>query len=291
MKNFNKIYEEVYKKSFQTVEEKRKRANQRIVNAFWICTSIGIIVSIIVWNIIPIFLGLLIAIILGSSSKENNEYQINYKELVIRNLIREYNQKWIFNPYRGISSHVYSLGEFERFDRFKSEDYIGGVLNNRCIIDMAEVTTEDRHTDEDGNTSYSIIFQGLFARISFATKIDSITKVRKNKFKLIESRNTLEMDSGEFERIFDVYSEGKVTTMQILTLETMQKIIDFTHKTKIIPEFTIKQNYLYIRFKIDNVFEPSLTKNSLDYETLKKYFDVINFVELISKEILNNIEQ
>ena len=291
MKNFNKIYEEIYKKSFEIMEEKRRRAKNRLVNIFSLCAIIGIIVSIMMCNIIPIFLGLLLAIILGTSSKENNEYKINYKELVIRNLIREYNQKWIFRPYRGISSHIYSLGEFERFDRFKSEDYIGGALNNRCIVDMAEVTTEDRHTDEDGKTTYSTIFQGLFARITFDIKIDSITKVRKNKLKFIESRNTLEMDSGEFERIFDVYSEGKVTTMQILTLETMQKIIDFTHKTKIVPEFTVKQNCLYIRFKMSNVFEPSLTKNSLDYETLKKYFDVINFIELISKEILNNIEQ
>ena len=182
------------------------------------------------------------------------------------------------------------MGEFEKFDRYNSEDYICGSLNDGKMLVMSEVTTKRRETDSKGRTHYVTVFQGLFAKIELDKYIDSTTRIRKNKFKLIDHQNSLEMDSGEFERIFDVYSEGKIETMQMLTLDTMQYIIDFKNKTKLVPEFTIKENSVYIRFYMGDVFEGNVLKKSLDYSILKKYYDIFNFIPMIINEFLKNLE-
>ena len=141
----------------------------------------------------------------------------------------------------------------------------------------------------DGQKSTpTIIFHGLFAKVNLDKTINTTTKIRKNK--LIDMKDRLLMDSGEFEKLFDVYSDEKIETMQILTLDTMQKIIDFTDKTKIIPEFTIKENSIYIRFNTGEIFEANVLKSALDYEKLKKYFDILNFIEIITEDIIKNLE-
>ena len=290
MTKFNEIYETVYKKSFLAIENKRKEAQNKIVITFALVTAIGIIISIIYKSIIPTLLGIAASVLYIGISRKRQDYKIAYKELVIKNLIKEYNPKLEFKANRGIDHSIYSMGEFERFDRYHSEDYIGGLLNDGRTIAMGEVHTEDESTDDEGNTSYTTLFHGLFARIELNKTIPTTTKIRKNKLKLIDSKARLEMDSGEFEKIFDVYSEGKITTMQLLTLDIMQMMIDFKQKNKVVPEMTIKDNNLYIRFATGSIFEGDLLKSSLDYNTLKEYYDIIDFIVKITEELLKNVE-
>lgn len=290
MTKFNEIYETVYKKSFEIMENKRKDAQNRIILVFVLAISIGIIISIISKSIIPTLLGIIVAVLYSAISRKNRDYKTAYKELVIKNLIKEYDSNLEFRAHSEISSTIYSMGEFERFDRYYSEDYIGGLLNDGRTIVMAEVHTEDETTDDEGNTSYTTLFHGLFARVELNKIIPTTTKIRKNKLKLIDSKARLEMDSGEFEKIFDVYSEGKITTMQLLTLDIMQMMVEFKEKNKVVPEMTIKDNNLYIRFATGSIFEGDLLKSSLDYNTLKEYYDIIDFIVKITDELLKNVE-
>lgn len=292
MKNFNDIYEKIYKDNYSIIEEKRKAAKKRIVIIFVLVVGIGIILS----NIVPkngwlaILLSVLVALIYIAGSSKSTHYNRAYKQLVINNFIEEYDTNLQYRHNRGLSSNIYTMGEFEKFDRYFSEDWISGTLNNKTNIVMSEVKTERRERDNKGRTYYVTIFHGLFAEVSLDKIIDSTTRVRRNRFKLIDRADSLSMDSGEFESLFDVYSDGKIETMQILTLDIMQKIIDFTKQTKVIPEFTIKENCIYLRFNMGDIFEANVLKSGLDYETLKKYYDIINFIENIIDEITKNLE-
>ena len=292
MKNFNDIYEEIYKKSYAIMEEKRESAKKRIIVIFVIIVGIGIMLSKIVpkngWFVV--ILSIIAAVIYIEKSSKRTFYNMAYKQLVIDNFIEEYDTNLEYRHNSGISSDIYRLGEFERFDRYYSEDYISGKLNNKRNILLSEVKTLKEEIDNEGKKHYIITFHGLFARINLDKIIDSTTKIRINTFKLIDRKNNLSMDSGEFERLFDVYSDGKIETMQILTLDIMQKMIDFKNKTKITPEFTIKDNSIYIRFHMGDVFEANIMKSGLDYERLKMYFDILNFIQTISEEISKNIE-
>ena len=101
----------------------------------------------------------------------------------------------------------------------------------------------------------------------------------------------MELDSGEFEKLYDVYSTDKIMAMQLLTSDIMQMFIDFKEKYKITPELTLKENKLYIRFQTGNMFEAILTKKALDYTTLLKYYDTIKFTLNITKEFIKNVKE
>ena len=56
------------------------------------------------------------------------------------------------------------------------------------------------------------------------------------------------------------------------------------HKTKF--EITINQNQLYIRFYTGNMFEANIFKSSVNFNTLKKVYDIINFTFDITRRFI-----
>ena len=104
-------------------------------------------------------------------------------------------------------------------------------------------------------------------------------------------KEKIELDSSEFEKLYDVYSSNKIIAMQILTSDIMQMLIDFKNKNQITPELTLKKDKLYIRFTTGNQFEGSIFKKSMDYKVLKKYYDIINFTLSITEKFLKNISE
>jgi len=67
-------------------------------------------------------------------------------------------------------------------------------------------------------------------------------------------------------------------------------MIQFREESKIKYELTIKENQIYIRFHTGEVFEPKMFTNSLDYDMLKKYYDIIEFIFRVTREINKVIE-
>ena len=153
---------------------------------------------------------------------------------------------------------------------------------------MSEVHTEMEHREKDGHVTYSTLFHGLFACIEMDAFVKDNIKIRKNSVKFFDRKERIEMDSGEFEKIYDLYSVNKIYAMQLFTAEILQLFVDFR---KISPEITIKGNKLYIRFETGNIFEANLFKESFDYNTLKKYFSVIRFVIELTDIIHKNIKE
>lgn len=224
--------------------------------------------------------------------KPGKEYNFSFKENVINNFVKAYSEKLSYNQNKGIRAMLYNEGEFERFDRFSSEDAIWGTLQDYYNINMAEVKTEKREVDEDGHVTYSTIFHGLFAQVEFDKFISGKIKLRKNSIiKNVLSGNRLEMDSSDFEKLYDVYTSEGIITMQIFTADIMQMFLDFKENNKMVPELTIKGNKLYIRFNTGDIFEAKVFKSSLDYSTLQKYFNTINFTLDITEKILKNIKE
>ena len=186
------------------------------------------------------------------------------------------------------------MGEFEGYDNYYTEDLIIGKLDEKYNFQMAEVKTEEESTDSDGDTHTSIVFYGLFGNIECAKNIGTKFKVRSDKGifgKMFKGKTKVEMDSQEFEKYFDVYGDNKIIVMQILTSEVMSTMIDFIQQSKIKYELTINKDQIYIRFHTGGLFEPSLFKNSLDYSMLKKYYDILDFVFKVTREINSVIEK
>lgn len=292
MKNFNYIYEVLYKKHNNRLEKIRKEILNKNIKIICVIIILVLILVGITGKVIFILLGLIAIILKLAFNSKAKEYRTIFKEDIIKTLINEYDNNLSFNAERGIASIIYNKGEFEKYDIFRSEDLITGSLEGKYKIQMAEVHTQDEQTDSEGDKHYVTLFHGLFAQIELDQIIFAKLKLRKDKLKLFfEDNERVELDSSEFEKMYDVYSTDKIIAMQLLTSDTMQMFIDFKEKYKIIPELTLKEDKLYIRFQTGNLFEANIMKNSLDYETLLKYYNTINFTLDITKEFIKNIKE
>lgn len=297
MKNFNDIYEQIYKQCATPMEEMRKSAQKGMLIVFILASIVGLLVSSSYGSFIIGRVGAFVAIVFVAMSlysivsKKNKNYNRFFKDNVIKNFVKEYSETLEYMPNRGLAQHIYKEGEFEGYDIYHSEDLIQGRLEDRYNVTMAEVHTQDESRDEEGNTSITTVFHGLVAVIDFGKLVKANIKIRKDKIKIFDKNTRIEMDSGEFEEKFDVYTTDKIIAMQILTADVMQMILDFQAVAGLRPELTLAGNSLIIRFATGDLFEAKVWGNSLDYKTLKRYYDIINFTLDIAKNFVKNIEE
>lgn len=308
MKSFNEVYEQVHKESFEELEILRKKAKRKLFRSLLI---IGIVIVFVVFFFKKansdyfmsgrqtIFLFYFSAVIVMISiivitAISKTKYTPTFKEKVIGPFIKNIDKNLQYKPNEGISSVIYRMGEFEGYDNYYTEDLIIGKLDEKYNFQMAEVRTEEESTDSDGDTHTYTVFHGLFGNVECAKNIETTFKVRSDKGvlgKMFKGKTKVEMDSQEFEKYFDVYGDNKIIVMQILTSEVMSTMIDFIQQSKIKYELTINKDQIYIRFHTGGLFEPSLFKNSLDYSMLKKYYDILDFVFKVTREINSVIEK
>ena len=308
MKSFYEVYEQIEDESYEKLEKSRKKSQVILLISIIVCVAMVILIPfsllktreaytansvqmVIIIYVVSILLVLLPFIIkILSKSK----YTPEFKEKVIGKFINNIDEKLKYLPEQGISSYTYSLAEFEKFDRFESEDLITGILDGKYMFQMSEVKTKWESKDEKGRKTSFPIFHGLFGNIQCPKSIKTTLKIRPDKWvfgKIFKRKTKVTMDSQEFEKYFDVYGDNKIIVMQILTSEVMSTMIDFIQQSKIKYELTINKDQIYIRFHTGGVFEPSLFKNSLDYNMLKKYYDIIDFVFKVTREINSVVEK
>lgn len=294
MKNFNEIYEEIYKQNYEELEKLRKdRAKKTAI--LTAVTLIGIIILMkfainnmgthifFPWFII---LGVILVVIISATNKGN--YTKIFKQKVIEPFVKNIDNNLNYNSSQGIASTLYRKGEFESFDRYSSEDGISGILDGKYQVRMGEVHTEEVTRDSKGRTHTYTLFHGIFGFIECSKDIKTELKIQSDKGilgNIFKGKTKVEMDSSEFEKYFDINAENKIIAMQILTSDVMQMMIEFREQSKIKYEITIKENQIYIRFHTGEVFEPKMFTNSLDYEMLKRYYDIIEFIFKVSREI------
>lgn len=299
MKNFNEIYEEVLKNSKEELETLRKK--------FLFGSLFSIIGMILIFLIFykylnakivtfGIFPCIFIAIFVFYDPKKR--YNLIYKQKVIKTFIEFYDEDLKYNPSARMPQSIYKNAGFEdNYDRYYSDDLIIGNIDGHEIM-MGEVHTQrkEEHTDSDGDisTSYVTIFHGMFGNVKINNKYNGEIKIHSDKGKLgnlFNKKTKIEMDSTEFEKYFDVAANDKIQAMQILTSDIMEQMINFINESKIKFELTINQNELYIRFKTGKMFEANIFKSSVDFNTLKKAYDIINFTFDITRKLTKVLEE
>lgn len=299
MKNFNEIYVQVLKESKDELERLRKSNLSKTIIAI-LCAIMLLIICFKFGNNIVVIILLWICVLLGILllQRNSNGYREFYKEKVVKTFIKSYSDDLSYYPENGISSYDYRNSGFESFyDRYHSEDLIKGTVDGHEIM-MAEVHTqrEEETRDSDGNTSthYVTIFHGLFGNVKINNNFNGEIKIHsdKGKFgKIFESKKRVEMDSSEFEKYFDVYGDDKIQVMQILTSDIIDEMLEFRKNNKIIFEITINRNQLFIRFYTGSMFEGNVFKSSVDFDTLKGMFDIINFTFDITRRFIKVLEE
>ena len=97
---------------------------------------------------------------------------------------------------------------------------------------------------------------------------------------------------GEFGMYFKASSINKILTMQLLTHEIMEDLINFRKTTDMLFDVVIKNNNIYIRFDCGKLFEINSIRNgAFEEKMLKKYYDILNFTYILSKKIMKVVDE
>jgi len=285
---FEEIYQRLYEEHIYNLEGIRKKV--KLITVFQSIAFILFFTQNIHGNfgfaILMFFTAIALIFI---SSKHIKEYKRIYKEEIVATFIKSINSKLEYrqtsNEFEVMESD-YKRANFDNnwFNRFYPDDYIEGYLDEDVFVKMGNLHIQ-KHTGSGKNSKTVEIFNGIFAHMRCGKDIGTSIKISKNQLKIFEQYNRVEMDSQEFEKYFDIYSENKILTMQLLTSDVMATLVDFYNKYYIDYEIVIRNNKIYMRFFTGSMFEPKIFGNSMDKKLLFSYFCILKFIVDVTKEV------
>lgn len=185
----------------------------------------------------------------------------------------------------------YILSGFEKngHDGFNCEDFVIGQLNNEIPFEMVDLDVKKRMQDQPNE--YETAFKGIFAVSQVNKDVCDEIRISPDKFKIIDSKNRMQMDSSLFEEKFDIYSTDRMAVARILTVDLMEEMIEFYEKYKIDFEITIKKNIVFLRFFTGNMFEYKNLRMMANKKQLFLYYNVLKLVIDITKGISSVINE
>ena len=301
-KEFEELYSDLqgsHQDEFNNLWDKVQQDNSKKNRIFLI---IAIIIFILIFPVLRLtffaiiyFLAALLIVYVILSiifSKHIIQFRHLFKEKIITILINNFYHEVDYIPKKQIPRTIYDEARYpESYNRYHSDDYFEGKLDDSYPLKMAEVHTVYESKDSDGDTTTTTRFHGLFAKIDLKKSINS-NFIISSTFSSWGNKNKLEMDSQEFEKYFDIISTNKIISMQLLTHDIMELLIDFLKTTQIKFDISIYDTTMYIRFHTGSMFEfASMKKKSLDKKTLEHYYNILSFTYTLPKYIINIIEQ
>lgn len=306
-KNFEELYnsfmndnnDELIEAMNQVKEDKRKRTlfiiiACAIVDILMILPILGGVNSINLFQIITIDI-VIITIGFVLFNKGTRKIRAIFKEKVIGRLLQNFYDDVVYTPNKGVESSLYDSGRYkESYNKYHSDDLMEAKVNGKYPIKMAEVETEKEETTKDSEgkettTTYTI-FHGLFGVIDMDKSINNDMYIFQGK--TFFNKKRLEMDSEDFEKIFDVTSKNDIITTQLLTHDVMATLVDFYNKTKMNFDIGIYNNKIFFRFETGNVFEMrSIKKGIYDKKPIERYFNILKFIDEVTNLVIKTIEE
>ena len=305
---FEKLYENLYHNNIYSLESMRKQVKWKIVFQYslTVLSFIGflfgqsdyVIISEEFDIIITVIclIGFVISIIfLCLGNKLKRKYIETYKKEIVSSFIKLINNQLEYKPFDleiFRTQHDYKQAEFDKksFNRFAQDDYIEGFLDDETFIKMSDLHIQKR-TGSGESKHIEEIFHGIFAHTRCNKDIGTYIKISKNKFKILQKQDRVEMDSEEFEKYFDIYSGNKIIAMQLLTSDIMEFLIAFHTKYELNYEIVFRNNVIYMRFFTGAMFEPKIFGSSMDKQLLFVYFCIMKFIVEILKKINKTLQE
>lgn len=287
---FKEMYEYIVHTYAKELEENRKKLLKSLmvcIILFLITTSIVILIFDKLnidlnkrsgWYIFLLYLPT-IFYYTHEYKKYNDIYRKNYKMKVIKNFVEHINPSLTYTPTGAkwlLDYYLDAKFDEESFNKFVTDDYIVGRNKDGSSIEISDIALEN--VNEKGEF-LKLFYAGIFSVSTINKNLPNEVRIKKNKNLFYgKSQNQVEMDSNEFEKYFDVFSDSNILSMELLTHDIMQLIVEFYKNYKINFEIVLKENNIYIRFDTGAMFEPNILKKSSDMRTLWIYYRVLKFV-------------
>lgn len=311
MKPFEEVYEKVIKsvdiEKVTYIRDKYKFINTFIIN--------GLLVVLFVVNDILlrlykeydligfcVFLTIVIALIILPNSLKKLKYKYNkeYKEAILKELVKQMDEGLTYDPDNGIEPNVYMESGIDILlpDSVHTEDRIMGTLSNGRNIELSEVVTYKKVltvvTSGKPKLKDKVIYNGVFGMYEMKTSYMDKIKVRLENITNRLNEKKVDINQEEFEKYFNVFAGDKEKTTQIFKTKVINSFLDFIKKTNSKMEIVIDKNKIYFRMDYPDLLEPILKYEPLDKEKMKNYYlslcYPISVLESI-EESISNIKQ
>lgn len=228
------------------------------------------------------FVAMIVVMIMRNSKSLYND--------VIPEIIKGYKNDLTYEHKNGIGSHIYADAGFGLWDTYHSEDLIKGKIHE-CPFSMAEVHTQDRYTDSDGDTHYRTLFRGTFAVIDLNKDFGSWVNIVNNKIKIFSRDNYISLENTDFENIYDVFTGDKIKAMRLLTPDVTTRMIDIYNETGLYFEIKIVNKIMYIRLYTSALFELGFSNPLKESKRIGSCMAVIDSVFKITENFINELER
>lgn len=220
------------------------------------------------------------------------QYKKDFKNIFVRYALEKSFSEVVYQPEYGISrDEIAETNSIYLGDRFTSNDYINAKLDG-LKVELSDIIIEEQHTDSDGHTYYSVIYKGRWMIFEFDRKFVSNVTVAEDKFRNLKNRslfsksNKVEMESIEFNKIFDVYCNTEHEAFYILTPHMQERLkrINDSIPGKLVFIFFNNKLHIGINSGKDS-FEPSLIKKIDEQQTMLEVNKEVNEIISLVKEI------
>ena len=290
---FKSIYEYIESNYTKELEFYRKSLIKRIIILGIIMIGITLIYFITLSKtnnkgVIGVFFFFVYGLYIFFYRKYNGKYQYRYKDIVINAFLDSF-------PYR-LNYENKSNNELEKFfddgnfvksnyNKFVSDDYISGRAKD-IWLEISDISLEVKSK----KFSYKI-WNGVFSFSKINRKIDGELRIKRNKLLKQYNKQRIELDSTEFEKYFDVYGNSNIFGFEILTHEVMEEIVQFYNMYKIDFEIVIKENRIYIKYDVGDIFEGAIFSKSTNMKSLWVCYSIINFIINLTTKINKTLEE
>ncbi len=295
--SFEKIYQNIYDNCSEKLNEVKSKKNKFLAIIGIVLVIFNLLIFIFeVKNLLFLTISISVAIMILLFVVGNENYRKLYKLYVIQDLVKEYNEKFSYDPKIGISRSEYLSSGFDTgFNEYYSEDRIYGILDSGEDFQIAEVATYEVSNYKNANGEYkeekTLLFRGMYGVINLKNSVSTQIKVISNFDLRKFDKNRVEVDSSEFEKFYDLITKDKIKAMRIFTADLIEKYIDIVRDNKYGFELKIEDNKIYFRYKCNNIFEPPILKTGLDKNLVKKYYKLIYYLIEIVKSTIENINE
>lgn len=202
-----------------------------------------------------------------------------YKEKVIKKLIEAIDKNLIYqNTDNNNLEKYFKEADFYKTSdsAFFSNDYINGNVNGINIqISDAKL----------GKDQLKISYKGLFSFCKINKKIPFEIRITNNKIESMVKGSKVNLDSLEFEKYFDVFCEYNIFAVRLLTHDVMEEMIAFYEKIGLDFEIVIREDNIYIKFDVQDVFEPEVFRNTMNKNTLWIFYSIIKFAVTFTQKM------
>ena len=236
----------------------------------------------------------------GKYKKEMPIYKNSFKENVISKIVPLVNSNLLYFNGNDIAINIepeYRASGFDGYDynSFKVDDYIQGNIEDDLILRMADVIVKNIIQTKNGESSEDI-FNGIFVMVNSGDTDDK----EKDNNKIVTSYSNVysinpdtkvEVESEEFNKYFLVSTNDKIYALQILTADVINILLTYKKVYDLDFEIKIRGARTYIRFHIDNMFEPKIFKEALNKDDIYIYYNVLKFIIDFSKKLNKVIKE